>query len=93
MVWGAKRVQRYEKALRLFREHLLVAIHMTGGQPARGTELVTVTYKNMPNGQSGCIFVGEGLMVYVTMYHKGIGHAGTAKVIHRYLPQGCCCRA
>lgn len=49
VVWVAKRVQRYEKALRLFREHLLVAIHMTGGQPARGTELVTVTYKNMPH--------------------------------------------
>ena len=87
VVWAAEWVQRYEKALRLFREHLLVAVHMTGGQPARGTELVTVTYKNLPNGQSRGIFVEDGLMVYVTMYHKGVGHAGTAKVIHRYLPQ------
>ncbi|KAI9881994.1 MAG: hypothetical protein M1823_006286, partial [Watsoniomyces obsoletus] len=87
VVWIAKRVQQYEKAMRQFREHLLVAVHMTGGQPARGTELVTVTYKNMPNGQSRGVFVEDGLMVYVTMYHKGIGHAGTAKVIHRYLPE------
>ena len=87
VAWAIKRVQQYEKALRRFREHLLVAVHMTGGQPARGTELVTVTYKNMPNGQSRGIFVENGLMVYVTMYHKGIGHAGTAKVIHRYLPR------
>jgi hypothetical protein len=86
-VWRAKRVQQYKKALRLFREHLLVAVHMTGGQPARGTELVTVTYANMPNGQSRGVFVENGLMVYVTMYHKGIGHAQTAKVIHRYLPR------
>jgi superfamily II DNA or RNA helicase len=87
VVWAAERVQQYKKALRLFREHLLVAAHMTGGQPARGTELVTVTYRNMPNGQSRGIFVEDGLMVYVTMYHKGIGHTGTAKVIHRYLPR------
>lgn len=41
----------------------------------------------MPNGQSRGVFVEDGLMVYVTMYYKGIGHAGTAKVIHCYLPQ------
>ncbi|KAF1923105.1 uncharacterized protein M421DRAFT_13137, partial [Didymella exigua CBS 183.55] len=60
IVWAAKRVQQYETALRLFREHLLVAMHMTGGQPARGTELVTVTYKNTPNGQSRGVFVEDG---------------------------------
>jgi superfamily II DNA helicase RecQ len=87
LVWRAKRLQQYKKALQLFREHLLVAVHMTGGQPARGTELLTVTYANMPNGQSRGVFVEDGLMVYVTMYHKGIGHAQTAKVIHRYLPR------
>jgi hypothetical protein len=73
--------------MRLFRKHLLVAMHMTGGQPARGTEVVTTTYCNQPNGQSRGVFVEDGLLVYVTMYHKGIGHSGTATVIHRYLPQ------
>ncbi|KAF1925610.1 uncharacterized protein M421DRAFT_38901, partial [Didymella exigua CBS 183.55] len=85
--WVEKRVQRYEKALRLFREHLLVLVHMTGGAPARGTELVTVTHTNMPNAESRGLFVEDGLMVYVTMYHKGIGQTGNAKVIHRYLPR------
>lgn len=60
---------------------------MAGGQPARGTELVTVTYMNMPNGEGRGVFVEDGLMVYVTRYHKGIGASGKAKVIHRYLPQ------
>ena len=56
-------------------------------QPARGTELVTITHVNMPNEQSQEVFVENGLLVYVTMYHKGIWHAGAAKVIHRYLPR------
>jgi hypothetical protein len=60
---------------------------MTSSQPARGTELVTVMYRNMPNSQSRGIFVKDGLMVYVTIYHKGIRHTGTAKVIYRYLPR------
>lgn len=40
IVWAAKRVQQYEKAMRQFREHLLVAVHMTGGQPARTTTVL-----------------------------------------------------
>jgi superfamily II DNA helicase RecQ len=87
VAWVKQRVEQYERAMRLFREHLLVAMHMTGGQPARGTEVVTTTYMNQPNGQSRGIFVEDGLMAYVTMYHKGVGHSGRAKVIHRYLPQ------
>jgi hypothetical protein len=31
------------------------------------------------------VFVKDGLIVYVTMYHKGIGYARTAKIIYRYL--------
>jgi hypothetical protein len=86
VAWVKKRVEQYEEAMRRFREHLLVAMHMTGGQPARGTELVTTTYRNQPNGQSRGIFVEDGLMAYVTLYHKGIGQTRQAKVIHRYLP-------
>lgn len=87
VAWVKKRVEQYEQAMRRFREHLLVAMHMTGGQPARGTELVTTTYRNQPNGQSRGIFVEDGLMAYVTLYHKGIGQTRQAKVVHRYLPQ------
>jgi superfamily II DNA/RNA helicase len=86
VAWVKKRVEQYEEAMRRFREHLLVAMHMTGGQPARGTELVTTTYRNQPNGQSRGIFVEDRLMAYVTLYHKGIGQTRQAKVIHRYLP-------
>ena len=87
VVWKANRVRTYDKAIRLFREHLLVLAHMTGGLPARGTEVVTVQHVNSANGECRGVFIEDGLMVYVTMYHKGIGASGKAKIIHRYLPR------
>ena len=87
VVWRAQAVRKYEKAIQAFREHLLVLVHMTGGQPARGTEVVTVQHMNSPNGESRSVFIKDGLMVYVTMYHKGIGASAKAKIIHRYLPR------
>ena len=33
------------------------------------------------------MFIEDGLMVYVTIYYKGIGASGKAKIIHRYLPR------
>ena len=87
VAWKARAVEKYEKAMQVFREHLLVLVHMTGGLPARGTEVVTVQYMNSPNGESRGIFIEDGLMVYVTMYHKGVGASAKAKIIHRYLPR------
>lgn len=87
VAWKAKAVRRYEKAMRVFREHLLVLVHMTGGLPARGTEVVTVQYMNSPNGESRGIFIKDRLMVYVTIYYKGISASAKAKIIHRYLPR------
>jgi len=87
VVWRAQRAVEYEKAMRRFRERILVCMHMTGGQPARGTELVSVQAFNSANGESRGVFVEDGLMVYVTRYHKGVGMTGKSKVIHRYLPR------
>jgi hypothetical protein len=56
--------------------------HIIEGQPARGIELVTVTYMNMPNREGRRIFVENRLIVYVTRYYKGIRASGKAKVIY-----------
>ena len=87
VAWKAQAVQKYHKAMQNFRRDLLVLRHMSVGQPPRGTELVTVPYKNMPNGESRGTLIENGLMADVTSYHKGIGVSSKAKVIHRYLPQ------
>ena len=60
-------------------------MHLTAGQPARGTEITglqhvnTVCYRNM--------FVKDRLVAIVTSYHKGYTCTGTTKIIHRYLPR------
>lgn len=86
-VWSRDRVREYQKSMNAFRHGLIVLVHMTGGLPARASELVTIQYKNSANGESRGLFIEDGLVVYVTMYHKNIGTTGSAKVIHRYLPR------
>ena len=60
----------------------MVLVHMTGGLPGRGTEVVTVQHMNTANRESCGIFVEHGLMVYMTMYYKGIRASAKAKVIY-----------
>lgn len=70
-----------------FREKLLVAMHITGGQPARGTELLSVRHCNTWKGSHRNVFIEDGAVVFVTEYHKGYALSGDVKVIHRYLPK------
>jgi hypothetical protein len=87
VVWKEKRIKEYEKAMKLSDEQTLVAVHMTGGLPARGTELVTIQHINGSNGEGRGIFIEDGMMVTVSKYHKGYQSSQKAKVIHRYLPR------
>jgi hypothetical protein len=48
-------------------------MHMTGGGPPRGSELVTVKYKDSANGDSRGISIEDGAIVVTTRYHKNIG--------------------
>lgn len=51
---GKSACARYGEAIKSFRWQLLVLMHtnMSGGQAARGTELVTVQHKNGRTGRS-----------------------------------------
>lgn len=85
-VWRQPRVNDYLDRLSYFLEKLLVLVHMTGGQPARSRELLSVRYCNTEKGGHRSVFVENGLLVIVTYYHKGYNITGTEKIIHRYLP-------
>ncbi|MCJ1290677.1 hypothetical protein MMC34_002219, partial [Xylographa carneopallida] len=73
-----------------FREKLLVLIHMTGGQPARGPELLSIRHSNTVQGEYRNVFVEDGAVVTVTRYHKGYTLKGDVKIIHRYLCNEAC---
>ena len=61
--------------------------YITSGLPARGIEMVIVQYINNVNGECRSIFIEDKLMVYITIYYKGIRASGKAKIIHQYLPR------
>ena len=62
-------------------------MHITGGQPARGPEILSVRHSNTAKGGHRNIFVKDGLVVFVTRYYKEYAMSGDVKVIHRYLPR------
>jgi hypothetical protein len=83
--WKKKAVQAYFEKVDQFLERLLLLIHITGGQPPRGTELIGLQHSNTAQGQHRGVFIEEGLISTVTSYHKGYNITGSTKIIHQYL--------
>lgn len=81
------RVGDWLRRVAAFRGKLLVLMHMTGGQPARGPEILSVRHRNTVQGGHRNLFIEEGMVVFVTRYHKGYEVKGDVKIIHRYLPR------
>ncbi|KAK6442801.1 hypothetical protein LTR95_000960 [Oleoguttula sp. CCFEE 5521] len=82
--WSRARFQKYKTSATEFLEILLLLVHITGGQSARGPEILGLVHVNTACHRN--IFLEEGLIAIVTSYHKGYTCTGTTKIIHRYLP-------
>lgn len=80
-------LDKYMGAVKEFRMQLLILMHITGGQPARAPEILSVRHENTAKGSHRNLFVEDGLVVFVTQYHKGYAMSGDIKIIHRYLPR------
>lgn len=85
IIWDKDAVRRYRKKVEAFLEGLLLLIHVTSGQPARGTEIIGIQHSNSTFHRN--IFIEDGLVALVTSYHKGYTCTGSTKIIHRYLPR------
>ena len=85
--WRPKAVTDYLNAISSFLETLWILVHITSGQPARATELISIWHCNTIQGEHRNVFVEEGLISIVTSYHKGYNMEGSTKVIHRFLPK------
>lgn len=83
--WNRKTIDEFQRKTVAFLETLLLLVHVTSGQPARGTEIIGVQHTNTSFHRN--IFVEEGLVTIVTSYHKGYTCTGSTKIIHRYLPR------
>ncbi|KAK1807894.1 hypothetical protein LTR12_017752 [Friedmanniomyces endolithicus] len=81
-----ERVRNWMRQVARFRGLLLVLMHITGGQPARGTDL-SCRHRNTAAGSHRNVFIEDRQVVFVTKYHKGVEITGDVKIIHRYLPR------
>jgi hypothetical protein len=80
-------VRQYRQWFEEFRERLLIAMHMIGGQPARAPEVIGIRHTNTANGGIRNVFAHHGMMCFVTVYHKNYQSSEQVKIIHRYLPR------
>jgi hypothetical protein len=80
-------VDKYLEWVADFREKLAVCVHISGGQPSRAPELLSIRHRNTDSGGHCNVFIEDGLVVFVTRYHKGFHTSNDTKVIHRYLPR------
>ncbi|TKA68529.1 hypothetical protein B0A55_10261, partial [Friedmanniomyces simplex] len=81
-------VERYFRQVRRFKEEMMALIHMSAGAPARATELISIQHENDSQAQSQRgVFIDNGMVVFVTGYHKGYKMGRRVKIIHRYVPR------
>jgi len=83
----SKQVARYCEKVQEFLGHLLCLIHLTSGQPARGTELLSVQLENTSNNGMRNLYLFNGLVAVVPRYHKGYNRDKSVKSIFRFLPR------
>jgi hypothetical protein len=83
--WSKPEVRKYLRKVDRFRELLLFCVHIAGGQPARGTEITSIRFRNGFQ-QDRNVFAIQGHMVIVTRYHKSQSQFDKPKVVPRFLP-------
>jgi hypothetical protein len=83
--WKVKQVKQYLRCVDRFLTLLLVCVHMTSGQPGRGSEITTMRHRNGLL-QDRNIFVMDGQVMTVVRYHKSQSQWDKPKVVPRFLP-------
>jgi hypothetical protein len=75
-------VEQYIGRVVEFQEKLAVLMHIAGGQPARGPEILSVQHSNTVKGGHRNIFIKDGIVVFITQYYKGYNVSSDVKIIH-----------
>ena len=84
--WDRKKSLEYLNKKKRFLELLMAAMHLTGGQPARGPELGSIKFRNSAFSLRN-FFIMRGNRFYVTEYHKARASTQYSYFIARYLPR------
>ncbi len=82
-----RKIEQWLEWVDRLRALILICAHITGGQPARGPEVLSIRHSSSGEGEGRNVFIEDSTVVMVTRYHKGYNISGDIKVIHRYLPR------
>lgn len=80
-----RQTQQYKQREKRFLQKLLVLLHVTGGQPARGPEIGSIKVENSVYSARN-LYVLNGRMCFLTTYDKASQRRGNIEYIIRYLP-------
>ena len=80
-------VKEYSVKFEVFREKLLAMMHILGGQPGRGPEILSIRLWNTSQAGTRNVFVDRGMVSFVTTYHKIMWRMDNLHVIFRYIPR------
>ena len=78
----------FKRNVKAFLEAMLCLVHLTAGQPARGTEIIIIQHTNSISS-SNCsrnIYIDRGLVLFYSRYHKNMVKSNKTKDIFRFLP-------
>ena len=86
--WNTDAVVGYLRTVRKFKEKGIVLKHFSGGAPGRSTELISIQCENGKHARSQRgIFMDNGMLSFVTSYHKGFSASQSMKIVHRFVPR------
>ena len=85
--WRPAAIQRYFGEVVRFKKDVLVLVQISGGGVARSSELITVQYRNSSTSERRGIYVTNGMVHFVTGYHKGYRNSAKPKIIYRFVPR------
>ena len=71
-----KRLNQWQESVVLFKGLILILVHMTGRQPARGPEILSIRHSSSGEGEGRNVFIEDSTVVTVTRYHKGYNVSG-----------------
>jgi hypothetical protein len=83
----AQLVAQYLTRVAWFKEKLVVAIHVMGGQPARAPELLSIQHVNTQASHHWNVFIKDRLVTLMMAYYKGFHASNNIKLIHQYMPR------
>ncbi|MBE3098262.1 MAG: DEAD/DEAH box helicase, partial [Planctomycetes bacterium] len=93
LLWDAQQsryklafIRKWMKRLRRFREQLIVAVHVWGGQPGRGPELATLRHADSLMLLRN-VFVLDGMVAIVTDRDKMKSIRGQGRKVARFIPE------